>query len=209
MAIITAAEFKADQGIPDANTDYDDRIAAMIPQVQDIVEQEIGAKLDRADYTELFDGQGLQDLIVRRLPINSITSVKLSADTTTPVTLDADTYVHDGDRTISRTPRDTGARSGVDEWGRPISTLRNPYPVFTYGRQNVEVVYNAGYDTADVPQGLKRAAFWLLSSLFELQGEDVIFTQNKTEAGVSRSLRTAAESSGAIKIMLRPWMLPL
>ena len=201
--IIDTTEYKAWRGISVA--DFDTDIGILIPIACDLIESITGVQFDAATYTEVFNGDGSQELIVGSIGITSITSIKVDFHTDSPTTLDADTYTHDGDRTIHLLPVDDGQRFGVDEMGRLNDPLVSSAPVFARGFQNVQAIYVAGYSTANMPKDLKLAAYRLVDTFFETRGEDVVYLQNKADSGSTRAMRAVAESDAAIVSMLRQY----
>jgi len=199
--IIDAAEFKSWRGF---NTSaFDTEVAFLIPIACAMIESATGVVFDAGTYTEVHNGDGTQQIIVKSIGITSITSIKSDFNSTTPITLDATTYAHDGDRTISRLPVDDGHRFGVDEMGRVNDPLVTDHPVFDRGFQNIQVIYAAGYTTANMPADLKLAAYRLVDSFFETRGEDVVYLQNKADSGANRAMRTVVESDAMIVSMVR------
>lgn len=201
--IITAAEYKSWRGL--SGTAFDSQIDTLRVIADDLIQELAGCKFDAGTYTEIHDGDGTQELITDYVAISSITSIKIGNATQT--TLTATTYGHDGDRKVFRLPRDDGQRYGVDDLGLPVNPMGNPYPVFDLGYQNVELVYTAGYATASMPWALKRAAFMMVDSMFDTRGNDQLFTQTKTDSGVSSAMRTVAESNAAITAAIRPYRM--
>lgn len=142
MAWTTTAGVKAALGY--SGTDRDSQIAALIPLVQDLLEAKIGRKIEMAEYTEQYDGNGSRFLVLRNRPVYSVTSIKDSlqrnfADTAAispqayAVRPDSGKVVLDN---FSGVAFITGLQAGV----------------FTRGTMNVQVVYRAGYgDPATYP----------------------------------------------------------
>lgn len=101
-------------------------------------------KLLARDYTEDYDGQALNELVLNEYPVNSITSIYIDADRdfTSDTELTDDYYIY------------------YDDIGVVVRTNG----VFTKGRKNVRITYNAGLTT--IPEDLKQSAaemvLWLL-----------------------------------------------
>lgn len=203
--IISTAEFKTWRGI--GNTDFDSQIDMLAPIAQSTIEGLTSCVFDSGTYTETHDGDGTQELYVKAYGITSITSVKSDADTSSPVTLDSSSYNHDGIRCIRRIPRQTGMALGVDMsgTGRIVHPASNTYPVFDFGFGNIQVVYGAGFDTDDMPDDLKLAAFRLVDMFFETRGEDIVYIQNKGDSGATRAMRTVAESDAMMTGLVKKY----
>jgi hypothetical protein len=86
-------------------------------------------------YTEYFDGDGTNSLLLKR-PIRSITSIHIDTDRN----YGADTLVASTDYVYY-------SESGI---------VRLDYKVFSVGNQSVKVVYAAGYKTTDAPADFKQ-----------------------------------------------------
>lgn len=202
-SIVTIAEYKSWRNL--TGTAFDAQVDFLREIAEDIIETMAGCLFDAGTYTEVYDGDGSQELITKHANLTSITSIKIGNATQT--TLTSSTYGHDGDRRIYRLPFDDGTRYGVDDLGFPVSPMGNPFPVFQAGNQNVELIYVAGFATASMPWGLKRAVFTMIDSLFDTRGNDLFHVQNKTDSGVSVAMRTAAESTAAVVSAIRPYRM--
>lgn len=207
MPIITTAEYKSWMDLPD--TTYDTQIAMLIPLAGAAIESVCGCTFEADTYTRVINGDDSQRLVMDVYGITSITSIKSSVDTSAPVTLESSTYTHDGERTIYRVGRDSGSRYGVDQYGRSISPTRPIEPRFERGWQNIEVVCVAGFDTDNMPQVLKHAAFRLIDHYFETRGNDIICTLNKTDSGSSVAMKTQAESNATVMDLLREYRMAM
>lgn len=169
MAIITATEFKVWRGI--SGTDYDALLAVLIPGAQANVETWTGRTFDTATFTEYYDGNGSEILLLKNPPIASITSIAYcdSAGTATSTFTSTD-YAFDPDTGEVRL---FNARRGVasfDDFGLIVSGGPGVYPNFSEGFRNVKVVYVGGYgsnpaaETMDL--GLKQAMYEYVNELF-------------------------------------------
>jgi hypothetical protein len=207
--IITVDEYKAWGNL--TSSAWDTQVGVLREIAEDLVLELTGCKFDSGTYTELYDGDDTQELTTDYTNIQSITSIKQILSYTDGVanttTFDADTYGHDGERTVFRLPRDNGQRFGMNQWGEPIDPLQPAGPVFPCGYQNIELVYVAGYDTGDMPKSLKRAVFMIMDSMFDTRRNDTIVAQARTNSGVAVTMKTAAEQSAAITQLIRPWKI--
>jgi len=85
------------------------------------------------DYTEYHDGDGYNKIYPYNLPVNSITSIHISSDWD----FDTESLVASGSYRIVN---------------KQYVALKNT--VFTKGEQNVQLIYNAGFET--IPSDLKQ-----------------------------------------------------
>lgn len=207
--IITTAEYSSWGNLPGSS--WDAQIEVLRPMAEDLVLELTGCKFDSGTYTETYDGDDTQELTTDYANIQSITSIKQILGFVDGVantyTYDIDSYGHDGDRTVYRLPRDDGRRFGLDDWGNQLDPMTASGPVFPLGFKNIELVYVAGYDTADMPQALKRAVCVLIDSMFDTRRNDQIIAQAKTNSGVSITMRSVAEQSAAFTNLIRPWRI--
>jgi len=144
--------------------DDDHRLMAVLAAAQKYAEKYCGTVLEAADVTEYHDGDGNQSVLLRNLPVNSIATVHDDIDRV----YGAATLIPASDYTFD----DNG-----------ILTL--PLYVFTIGRNNIKVVYNAGF--SDVPDDLKVAigniafANYLEAngSINMVEGQDYVYRPKK------------------------------
>lgn len=143
-ALTSVADVKETLRITGSN--YDNLITRKINQATEMIEGYCGRRFKAADYTEYYDGTGLDQLLLRNRPVNG--DVTLSARATTLNqddfdTIDIDNYFVD-------------ANAGVLE---AVSTF--------YGRYDRwKVVYNAGWTTipSDVAEACATLAAYLVNN---------------------------------------------
>ena len=97
----------------------------------------------RATLTEKYDGDNTKKLLLNQYPVNSITSIEITYQGVT----DTDTLTTEFD---------------FKDNGIVVIKKIEPY-VFVRGFQNIEVVYNAGYDVlpADLAMGVRLMAVYI------------------------------------------------
>ena len=145
-ALTTVSDVKETLGIASSVTTYDNLITRKINQATEMIEGYCDRRFKAADYTEYYDGSGIDQLILRNRPINAITSIGWRGgveNTDDFNNLDAADYF-------------TDAKAGILEanssfWGR-------------YDRW--KVVYNAGYSTipADLAEACASLAAYLVNN---------------------------------------------
>ena len=200
MSLCTAAEYKDWRGI--TVSDWDTVLGVMITTATAEIERLCGRTaggFESATFTEVFDGDGTQTLLVSNGPISSITSI--SVGNSDPSTLDASGYTHDSKRTVMRLPFDNGIGARVDDWGVPISSSSSE-PGFTNGLQNISVVYVAGYAT--IPDDLKMVCYRFIDHYLDSRGRD--FEKSAEAIGNANvTVRATADFTEKILSMLSRW----
>lgn len=141
------------------DTEHDTELEELINASYLLLEGYIHHPLKSATYTEDYDGDATNTLILRKYPIISITSIHddtaraFGADTLVPAT----DYVLDNEEEV-------GA----------VRLFQNT-SIFTRGIKNVRVVYVAGYAT--IPADAARACILLVAWLFNRAGSESIVSQ--------------------------------
>src|SRR5574339_474730 len=135
---VTLADLKEHLDISD--TDKDSFLTNILNAAWEMAKNYIGYDLNDTVYTEDYDGDGTNELLLKKWPIISITSIKDDTDRTfgSDTVIDSTDYLFDAD---------TG-----------LVTLFQGQGVFTSGRGNIRVVYTAGYTSIpyDAQRGLRR-----------------------------------------------------
>jgi hypothetical protein len=142
--LITLSELKVRLNITD--DDNDRLLINLISDVSGIIENYCGRHFTAADYTEYHDGNDEDEFNTDEWPINSIASIYDDPDRTFPSStlVDADDYTFYANE----------GRVALLISGTIIG--RNFRTVFSYGRNNIKITYNAGYTT--IPSDLKSIA---------------------------------------------------
>ncbi len=115
----------------------ENQVAGLITMVDEVICNYCGWPMLAADYEgEEYDGNGTTELDLGRYPLNSVTQVLLADE---DVTADIKVSRKDG-----------------------IILFADNATVFTSGRLNVEVDFNAGYAEGSIPKDLEYAANYLV-----------------------------------------------
>lgn len=183
MAIITTAQFKTYRSIS-AST-WDTLLGVLITAAQAKIERYCDRIFDPGNQTETFDGNDSDTLLLKAIPVTSITSVTITGDSGTTSTLASTAYrVNALTGELFR----LGATSGrfpTDAYGATYSTAEfGIAPCWPIGFQNVTVVYVGGYST--MPTDLQLAMY---------QYVDAIFSPIENGAGVDPTM--SGETLGA------------
>ena len=142
MSIIVKAEVKEFLGIEE--TDDDDLIDDLITRKEAEEQNRIDRQLEAADYTEFYDGDNSDTLLLNNYPINTITSLwdDTSRDYATGDLIDPDDiFIYSVEGKI--------VLDGIH---------------FAKGNQNIKIIFNAGYETVDMPPEVKGALIKIVSS---------------------------------------------
>lgn len=162
MAIITTAEFKTYRGIT-AST-WDTLIGVLIGAAQAQAERWCGVSFDSNTYTQKYNGDG-SDAIVLRVPyLTSITYIRIVAPDATYDEIDSDTYTFDADAAIIKYQPAYVARFTRDAWGEFEAPGFGVSPCFPRGFQNIEVKFVGGYSS--MPSDLKMAMYQYIDELY-------------------------------------------
>lgn len=169
MSLTVIADVKQQLGLENDST-KDAFLANLILRAQKLLEKYCGRKFDSATYTEFYDGDGTDELLLNQYPIVSVTSLHDDLGRT----FDSLTLISTSDYVIYK------------ERGKIKLTSSEPSQsgrVFARGAQNVKVIYVAGYDP--VPEDLQDAA---------LQQIEHMFNRAKTGGFTSRSMGGISET---------------
>jgi hypothetical protein len=180
MALANLSEIKNGLGI--TSTDFDVQIAALINPVSALIEREAGRKFDCATLTERHMG-GEPTIALREYPVLSITSV---TDKATNEVLAATDYAVETATGLLRRLT-LGSR-----WAASHSV-----DVFYVGKNTPvgrwEVVYEAG----TVPEDIKLAMFYTMSSLVNVNGSTGGMAGFQSESDGDYSYTRATPSSSS------------
>lgn len=146
--------------IEDADTEYDAEIEDLINACYKMLEAYIHHPLKAADYTEYYDGDGTNTLVLRKYPINTVASIyddptrEFAADTL----IDSTDYVIDNEEQVGT-----------------VRLFQNT-TIFASAIKNVKITYNAGYTT--IPKDAERACIMLVIYYFNRQDAAGISSQS-------------------------------
>lgn len=183
MSLTTLATAKGFLGIPDATTEYDDRVNRLIGAASGAIEKRCNRTFDIVTYTEFFDGRSQNEVLLSSFPVTSVTSVHVSTDRT----FDATTLVDTADYFV-----DT-----------ECGLVRFHNARLPRGSKNVQVIYEAGYAT--VPQDLEYACLMYIQYLYNHRDDQRVGVDNK---GKSQENVTYIHGMPAdVKELLEPFVI--
>ncbi len=152
----TLARVKRHVNLDPSNDDLDDKIADLIPAASRMLEKYIGHDLFETEYTEYYDGDGTNEIILDHYPVVEIASIHDDLDRE----WGSDTELDVEDTVVSlNTEQNVG-------WLRLFRGTTS----FQIGVQNVKVVYTAGYET--LPEDAEMACVQLVAWLLNRSGSE-------------------------------------
>jgi len=165
------------------DTSKDEQLKSMINRSYKILEKYLGRQMKSQTITdEYYDGDGTPTLLLKQWPINSVTSLfdDVDRDFAGNTEISSDDYLIYGDE------------------GR--IELYNDETIFTVGKQNVKITYNAGYDT--IPDDLELASTIHVAEVFKKANNEGLLT--KSLGGLSIALQRAPISD-ELRHILAPY----
>lgn len=204
MAIDTVANYKSYRGITVPT--WDTQLGVLLTNGQAQMERFCDRAFDSATVTEYYDG-GAELVLLRRLPVASITSITITTPLGDSRVLTTDEYTANNDTGEVRLYQPI---LGFDfsEWGGLQRQRYGIYPRFPKGRQNITVVYTGGYTSQTMPADLKQALYEIMDELFvpvqNGQGDDKRL-QSENIGGKSYTRRSMAELVALQRFRLGPF----
>lgn len=169
----TVAAVKQALKIDTLDTDHDNELEALINACYLMLEAYIHHPLKAADYTEYYDGDGTNSLVLRKYPINSVASIydDLTREWAASTLIPSTDYLIDNEEQIGT-----------------VRLYKNT-AIFASGIKNIKITYNAGYAT--IPNDAARACIMLVAYYFNRQGSEGMTAQSiggKSESYVDEAL---------------------
>jgi hypothetical protein len=202
VAVITTAEFKTYRGITVST--WDTLIGNLNAAAQARAERFCGRSFDQTTYTEKHNG-GASVVMLRNLPVASITSVAITTADGSSSTVASTSYTFNANTGELRLAND---EFGFD-FDAPEGAARYSWgwkPRFPRGLQNVTVVYVGGYSTApaDLKQVLYEMVDEMFSPIYTGQGDSKQY-QSESLGQYSYSRKSADETLRLFADRLRPF----
>lgn len=206
MAIITASDWKSYKGI--SATTYDAQLAVIIPAAQSAVEKWCDRIFDTATYTEKINGNDWHRIVLRNVPVTTLTSVSVVGPDGSSSTIGSTSYTFEAESgVIGFQPANEGVLV-VDDWGA-INTNAQwiSTPRFSNGFQNISVVYVGGYSSGTMPAGLKLAMYQYVDVLMAQATAGVGAGAFKSErlGDYNYERMTSEESESLMVRLFGPW----
>ncbi len=136
MAIITVEQVKNYLKINTTSDDVESIIDRLIDRVQKSFESYCNRNFESASYTEYYDGQGSNILVLKQLPITVIDSI-----------YDSTTWIWDAGSLI-----DSASYRIMDN-----NSVVFKDTILGNSLQNVKITYTAGYSTSTMPKDIQQA----------------------------------------------------
>lgn len=217
MALVTLPELKEFLGIK--TDDQDVKLRLILESMSDWIQEEFksyGLLLGDNVLTELRDGTSDPFFFTRFRPINSVTSVHVSASGPDQV-FDATTLVPNNEYVVK------GGEGKVELvlgslifFGAHHRPAREHQPsIFRFGIRNIQVIYNAGLNP--IPKDIKLALLTVVDSFNTRAGKtgfkseklgDYSYTLRETEKLGSAESLTATGMSFELKLLLSHYLKP-
>lgn len=140
--LATVERLKKMLQIPESDKSEDEELEAVIMVATDAIETRLNRKLQKADYTETYNGNGRVNLMLNQFPVAAVSEVKLDGAVV------ADTETID----------DAGILFRANRWSS--------------GQRNVTVKYTAGYilpggtGTPTLPKSIEQACLILAKMMY-------------------------------------------
>jgi len=175
MALTTKETIKSLLGISDTSLDV--VIDLMIPQADAIIKGFLQRKIEQATYTEYYSGSGAKVLLLKQIPVQSITSVHLDSDgyygdgtdafpASSELVEGTDFVLRKDDATATEVSTSGILYHTGKGWPRPSTRLQGQLTSAPgLGMGNIKVVYVAGWAT--VPADIQFAANKLVTSMIQ------------------------------------------
>lgn len=150
-----------------SDTSKDEQLKSLINRSYKILEKYIGRVVKSTQYTEYQDGDGTPQILLNQWPIISVTSIHSDVE------------------------RDFGSDTEIEAANYLIYSdegrieLYKDETIFPEGKQNVKVIYTAGY--AEIPDDLEFASTLHIAGFFKKAGNEGLLT--KSLGGLSLSFQ--------------------
>lgn len=155
--------------------DFDDQLSNLVNRSYKILEKYIGRPIKQATYTEFYSGDNTGELVLRKWPVISVTSVYV--DTKLDRVFGSDTLVDSANYYVDvDSENSVGAIQFVQQNGTGPT-------FFEFGIRNIKVTYVAGFAT--IPNDLVHASTMHVSWMFR---------RSDTEGTNSQSLASKTET---------------
>jgi hypothetical protein len=143
-------------------------------------------------YTDTYDGAGKTWMLLRQWPVLSVTAIALTQCGVVTTITDATAFQ---------------LEAPIPAGGAQRLTLASPHLYFPRGRGNVQITYEAGYET--VPADVAQACIEAVGEAYQRRnriGQTSVSSQGQTTVSFSQS-----DLNAAAKAMLEPYIrrLPL
>lgn len=186
MNLTSRTKVKRHIGIPSSNTSKDALIDQIIEGVSGFIETQTHRTFEVKEYTEIFDGDGSDEIFLKQYPLRSVISLTINKSVIDlDAEEDAETIVIDND-----------AGSIYRQAG------------FAAGRKNIKVVYEAGFNAPDdpadsgseesgetgedLPTALEAAAIRLSARVYERRTAEGV--SNVAPTGISIAYKDAIDA---------------
>ncbi len=153
-------------------------LAALIAAATELIERYCGREFSYETVTdEMYSGDGTQELLLRRFPVASLTTITIVDSAGNETDYASATYFR------------VDLDSGIVQW-RP-----DQYCTFPVGFENIKATYVGGYQR--VPADLQSACVQIVEALVGIESSDARLTQEKL-GDYARTFRVHGEDASPI-----------
>lgn len=190
MALVTLADVKIFLGISGSTKDA--LLNLLIDQASTLIESLCDVTFSSTAYTELIDGNGTREILLRHSPVITFTSLekRTAFDNTDSweTIATSDYWVETDSGKVTKT-------SSYADWDvvHKDPSLSDEM-TFDYGKQNYRATYTAGYAT--IPNDIQMAVMTVISSFYNTSSKMGI----KSETLGDRTLNLGEGSSDVTKL---------
>jgi uncharacterized phiE125 gp8 family phage protein len=156
IALVTLAQARLALKVPAATVDavQDAALEDMINRASAFANKWTGRWLLLKSYTEYYDGDGGNSLMLKNYPVDTLTSV------------------HDDPLRVFGASTLIAASDYILDAAGGIIRLWNNAVTFLQGRANIKVVYTAGYPLASVPYDIQEAVLMIVQHQYKRVYQD-------------------------------------
>jgi uncharacterized phiE125 gp8 family phage protein len=140
VALISLSDARAWLKITAVDATVDAALESLINQISVAITNYVGRKFLQASYTEYYDGDGRDRVILNNFPVSALTSLH-----------------DDPDRQFGASTLIDTTNIILDSAAGIVRVYRGK-PSFLYGVANIKAVYTAGYTLANIPHDIQLAA---------------------------------------------------
>lgn len=140
-AIINVADAKLFLTIPTVETSFDSILENFINECSEMIERYCGRIFIKKTLTEKYSGNGSRQIMTRNWPIAGITSIHDSLE-----------RVFDSSSLVASSNYEAIKNEMYESY-----LIERYDRKFSNGRQNIQIVYDAGYEASNLPSDIKLA----------------------------------------------------
>lgn len=174
MSLVSVSEYKVSLSIDPADQNADSLLTIYQSEIEGWVKNYIGRDLETATYTEYYDGNGTNELILNQYPVTSVTKIEFYDGVVNETEVWTEQVLHDQ---FNR------------KYIRKTHTLILDGLTFPCDSQNIRITYVAGYTT--MPPDIQKACKELMYLYYsEMKKEQQLGVSTRTTGAGATSTIT-------------------